>query len=52
MTPHLLGRFGDIHALLFAVLLIVSVIFLPQGFGGVAAQLWQRASGRKLEARP
>jgi len=52
MTPHLLGRFGDIHALLFAVLLIVSVIFLPQGFGGVAAQLWQRASGRKLEPKP
>ena len=29
--PNLLSRVGDIHALLFAVFLILAVIFLPKG---------------------
>jgi branched-chain amino acid transport system permease protein len=44
--PNFLSRIGDVHALLFAVLLIVAVIFLPQGFGGAVAQVW-RHFGRR-----
>jgi hypothetical protein len=35
-----------VHALLFAILLIGAVIFLPQGFGGAVAQVW-RHFGRR-----
>ena len=34
VTPRVLSRFGDIHAMLFAACLIAAVIFLPEGFGG------------------
>jgi branched-chain amino acid transport system permease protein len=34
LLPELLSRFGEIHAVLFAVTLVVAVIFLPQGLGG------------------
>jgi branched-chain amino acid transport system permease protein len=34
ITPRLLSGFGDIHAMLFAALLIAAVVFLPEGFGG------------------
>ena len=44
--PNFLSRIGDVHALLFAILLIVAVIFLPQGFGGAVAQVW-RHFGRR-----
>ncbi len=44
-APNLLSRFGDVHPLLFAVLLIVAVIFLPGGFGGAVAQVWKRLGG-------
>jgi branched-chain amino acid transport system permease protein len=45
VTPNLLTRFGDIHALLFAILLVVTVIFLPEGFGGIIKRLWVRFAG-------
>jgi ABC-type branched-subunit amino acid transport system permease subunit len=41
-APILLSQIGDIHALLFAVLLILAVIFLPGGFGAAIAQIWKR----------
>ena len=44
--PNFLSRIGDVHALLFAILLIGAVIFLPQGFGGAVAQVW-RHFGRR-----
>lgn len=47
IAPDALTRFGDIHALLFAILLVATVIFLPQGFGGVLKTLWQRVSGSR-----
>jgi ABC-type branched-subunit amino acid transport system permease subunit len=40
--PNLLSRIGDVHALLFAILLILAVIFLPEGFGGAVARLWRK----------
>jgi hypothetical protein len=43
MLPSMLTRFGDIHALLFAVLLIVTVIYLPLGFGGTVSRWWAGA---------
>lgn len=45
-APNLLSRFGDVHPILFAALLIVAVIFLPAGFGGALAKAWERVSGR------
>jgi branched-chain amino acid transport system permease protein len=44
-APNYLSRFGDIHPILFAAILIVAVIFLPGGFGGMIAAAW-RASRR------
>lgn len=41
-APNLLSKVGDIHVLLFAVLLIVAVIFMPGGFGEAFARLWRR----------
>lgn len=41
-APNLLSRLGEVHPLLFAALLIVTVIFLPSGFGGAFADLWRR----------
>jgi branched-chain amino acid transport system permease protein len=55
LLPNMLGRFGDIHALLFALLLLVTVIFLPQGFGGAVLNRLMAARGRKSatpDARP
>lgn len=43
LAPDALSRFGDIHALLFAILLVVTVIFLPEGFGGLLKRWWHRA---------
>jgi branched-chain amino acid transport system permease protein len=41
-TPDVLSRFGDVHPLLFAALLIVSVMFMPGGFGGMLLDLRRR----------
>ncbi len=49
-APHLLSQFGDVHALLFAALLIVAVIYLPGGFGGAIAQAWRKLSGESRVA--
>ena len=48
--PNLLSRFGDVHPLLFAALLIVAVIFFPGGFGGALAQAWRRFGERSQPA--
>jgi branched-chain amino acid transport system permease protein len=42
LMPELMSKFGDIHAFLFAVTLIVSVIFLPEGIGGAVEKLLRR----------
>lgn len=41
-APNFLSRIGEIHPILFAILLIVAVIFLPAGFGGEFSRLWKR----------
>lgn len=48
IMPNAMSRFGDIHALLFAVLLVISVMFMPHGFGGALRRWWdrRRAAGR------
>lgn len=38
LVPELLSRFGEIHAVLFAVTLVIAVVFLPQGLGGAIEQ--------------
>jgi branched-chain amino acid transport system permease protein len=40
-APSVLSRLGEIHPILFAVLLIFAVIFLPAGFGGAFAAVWK-----------
>jgi hypothetical protein len=58
LLPNTLSKFGDIHALLFALLLVATVIYLPLGFSGALKQLWLKAiklgqfsdSGQKAEA--
>jgi branched-chain amino acid transport system permease protein len=34
LAPNLLSKLGDIHALVYAGVLVLAVIFLPQGIGG------------------
>lgn len=41
MLPNVLSKFGDIHAMLFAILLVVAVIYMPQGLGGTLKRWWQ-----------
>jgi branched-chain amino acid transport system permease protein len=43
VMPHVLGGFGDIHAVLFALFLILAVIFLPEGFGGALGAWYTRS---------
>jgi branched-chain amino acid transport system permease protein len=50
-APNYLSRFGDIHPILFAAILIVAVIFIPGGFGGMIASAW-RASIRMVSRDP
>lgn len=50
VIPSLLSRFGDIHALLFAILLVVAVIYMPQGLGGVVKRRWQRLASSPADA--
>jgi branched-chain amino acid transport system permease protein len=47
VLPNVLGRFGDIHAVLFAGCLIVAVMFLPEGFGGALARIAKRYHARR-----
>ncbi len=47
-APNLLSRFGDVHPLLFAALLIVSVVFMPGGFGGMLLDLRRRIEAMLL----
>ena len=49
VAPNYLSRLGDIHPILFALALIVAVIFLPGGFGGLMASAWRRLM---IGARP
>lgn len=57
VAPNLLSRFGDVHPILFAALLILAVIFLPAGFGGALKQfaagflLPSRGRDKKSEAK-
>lgn len=51
VVPSMLSRFGDIHAVLFALLLVLTVIFLPGGFGGLLKDQWQRHQARRRAAR-
>jgi branched-chain amino acid transport system permease protein len=45
LVPELLSRFGEIHAVLFAVALVIAVVYLPQGFGGMVEQrLWKKSA--------
>ncbi len=44
--PNALSRFGDAHALLFAVALVLAVMFVPQGFGGAVESAVRRLVGR------
>lgn len=49
VLPRMLSRFGDMHAVLFAALLIAAVIFLPDGFGGALGKLWRRNDGAEVK---
>ena len=42
LAPNLLSKLGDVHPLLFALALVLVVIFLPQGIGGAVQQLYRR----------
>lgn len=42
VMPNVLSRFGDIHGVLFALSLILAVIFLPEGFGGALKRAFQK----------
>ena len=44
LVPEALSRFGEIHAVLFAITLVIAVIFLPHGIGGALEQMLGRKS--------
>lgn len=46
VMPNVLSRFGDIHGVLFALSLILAVIFLPDGFGGALKRAFARGDSR------
>ncbi len=43
IAPRVLTGLGDVHAMLFAALLIAAVIFLPEGFGGALQRALSRS---------
>lgn len=51
LLPNLLSRFGDIHPLLFAGVLILCVIFLPKGMAGLAGGRLRRPAS-SAERKP
>lgn len=46
LVPELLSRFGEIHAVLFAITLVIAVVYLPQGLGGAIEARLRRKSTR------
>lgn len=46
LLPEFLSKLGDIHSVLFALTLILTVIFLPEGIGGAINQLLRRGQLR------
>lgn len=42
LVPEALSRFGEIHSVLFALTLVVAVIFLPRGLGGALERMLNR----------
>lgn len=52
LAPNLLSKLGDVHPLLFAGALVVTVIFLPQGIGGWVKARFMRLAGSGGKARP
>ncbi len=44
LVPEWLSKFGEIHAVLFAVTLVIAVVFLPQGLSGAIEQRLRRKS--------
>jgi branched-chain amino acid transport system permease protein len=51
IMPNMLSSFGDLHPLLFAISLIVTVIVLPEGFGGAVLRLKKWLSLHPLSKR-
>jgi branched-chain amino acid transport system permease protein len=45
LAPNLLSKLGDVHPLLFALALVLAVIFLPQGIGGFVQSQLRRLFG-------
>lgn len=45
LAPNLLSKLGDVHALIYAGVLILAVIFLPQGVGGFLRDQVRRLGG-------
>jgi hypothetical protein len=41
----LLTRFPDLYMLIFGVVLILAIVFMPLGVMGLIQQLWRRISG-------
>ncbi|CEJ13495.1 leucine/isoleucine/valine transporter permease subunit [bacterium YEK0313] len=52
LAPNLLSKLGDVHPLLFAGALVLTVIFLPQGIGGWVKARFVRLAGSGGEERP
>jgi branched-chain amino acid transport system permease protein len=46
-APIFTSRIGEVHAIVFAILLIIAVIFLPSGFGGAIGNAWKMILRKK-----
>lgn len=42
LVPELLAGFGDAHQMLFGIMLVLVVIFVPDGLSGIPARLYKR----------
>ncbi|MEJ7929410.1 branched-chain amino acid ABC transporter permease [Ramlibacter sp. AN1015] len=51
LLPSFLTRFGDIHALLFALLLVAAVMFMPLGMAGSLGKLFSALGMRPRRRR-
>jgi branched-chain amino acid transport system permease protein len=43
----LITRFAELYMLIFGAILVIAILYLPNGLVGLIQKLWKRISGRK-----
>jgi branched-chain amino acid transport system permease protein len=47
LEEFLITRFAELYMLIFGIILVVAILYLPDGLVGLIQKLWRRISGRK-----